>query len=84
MVVAITGSSGCAATRARRGAPPPSGFLGNYSELREGYAAHKAYVAPGIDWAGYHAIHIDSVVNIRHYRTCPATHARSGHRSELQ
>jgi hypothetical protein len=61
LFLAVAGSSGCAATRARRGTPPPSGFLGDYSELREGYEAHKAYVAPDVDWASYYAIHIDSV-----------------------
>ncbi len=61
LVLAIVGSSGCAATRARRSAPPHSGFLGDYSELRKGDVAQKVYVAPDVDWGNYHAIHIDSV-----------------------
>lgn len=61
IMLVIAASSGCGATRARRSTPPPSGFLDDYSELLEGTGVHKAYVAPGIDWASYYAIHLDSV-----------------------
>jgi hypothetical protein len=53
----------CTATRGRRAAPPESGFLRDYSKLepREGYPASLIYIRPGVDWARYGSIQIDSV-----------------------
>lgn len=63
LVVVAAGTIGCAATRSRRAAPGPSGFLGDYSQLAKvkGYDVHEAFVADDVDWAGYRAIHVDSV-----------------------
>jgi hypothetical protein len=63
LALAVAGSAGCAATRARRSAAPPSGFLGDYSDLRraKGYDAQRVFVAPDAKWSSYHAIHLDSV-----------------------
>lgn len=63
LVVGVSGIIGCAATRHRREAPAPSGFLADYSQLGkvEGYDAHTVYIAPDVDWASYYAIHVDSV-----------------------
>lgn len=57
------GSVGCGGVRARRQAAEPSGFLGDYSRLDkiQGYEFLQMYIAPGVDWSGYHAIHLDSV-----------------------
>lgn len=54
---------GCGAVRGRRGAPERSGFLGDYSQLkeREGYKAQLVYVNPNARWTSYRAVHIDSV-----------------------
>jgi len=54
---------GCAATRQRRGAPESSGFLGDYSQLEKNpnFGASLVYVRPGVQWANYNAIQIDSV-----------------------
>jgi hypothetical protein len=63
LALAVAGPTGCAATRARRSTAPPSGFLGDYSELGkvEGYDAQKVYIAPDARWSSYNAIHLDSV-----------------------
>jgi hypothetical protein len=58
--------SGCGIiwpVRARREAPPHSGFLKDYSELqpREGYAAQEVYINPSAAWSNYNAVLIDSV-----------------------
>ncbi len=55
--------SACTPTRARRGTPEESGFLGDYSELQkvEGYPAARIYIRPGVQWARYNAIQLDSV-----------------------
>jgi hypothetical protein len=49
--------------RARRQTAEPSGFLGDYSRLEklQGYDFQQMYIAPGVDWSGYYAIHLDSV-----------------------
>lgn len=56
-------AAGCTATRARRGEPERSGFLGDYSRLAasEDYPAALVYVDPTVDWSRYSAIHLDSV-----------------------
>jgi hypothetical protein len=53
----------CGAVRGRRGTPEPSGFLRDYSPLREreGFEARLVYVNPRADWSRYAAIEIDSV-----------------------
>ena len=55
-------SSGCTATRARRGTPEESGFLRNYSQLAENpdYPAALVYVRPGVPWSRYDSIILDS------------------------
>src|SRR5258707_6229832 len=55
--------SACTATRGRRGAPEESGFLRDYSQLKEvdGYPAARIYIRPGVPWANYNSIQIDSV-----------------------
>ena len=59
----MVGSSGCGGVRARRQAPEPSGFLGDYSRLAKlpEYDFLQMYITPGVDWSQYHAIHLDSV-----------------------
>src|SRR5579862_839931 len=54
---------GCTATRGRRGEPEESGFLRNYSQLQpvEGYPAARVYIKPGVPWANYNSVMIDSV-----------------------
>jgi hypothetical protein len=55
--------AGCAATRARRGKPEESGFLGSYAGLEKNpnYPAALVYVRPGVQWSRYNSIQIDSV-----------------------
>jgi hypothetical protein len=52
----------CATTRQTRDVKP-SGFLGDYSQLREGEGkeAQLIYINPEADWAKYNAVIIDSV-----------------------
>lgn len=61
--VLCVGLLDCAAVRGRRGDPEQSGFLGDYSQLKEqeGYDAALVYVAPDVEWGAYEAVHIDSV-----------------------
>ena len=65
LLVAIVtiASLGCGGVRARRYRAEPSGFLGDYSRLEkvEGYDFNQMYIAPGVDWSDYHAIHLESV-----------------------
>lgn len=63
VATAMVGALGCGGVRARRQAPEPSGFLGDYSRLEkiQGYDFLQMYIAPGVDWSQYHAIHLDSV-----------------------
>ena len=53
----------CAATREAPRSVKPSGFLGDYSQLRKGEAGEASliYINPHADWAQYDAILIDSV-----------------------
>ena len=53
----------CATSRKVRSAVEPSGFLGDYSQLREGKGkeAQLIYINPKIDWYAYNALMIDSV-----------------------
>lgn len=55
--------SACAATRGRRGEPPQSGFLGDYSRLAPNpeFEAARVYVAPDVAWSSYDSVQIDSV-----------------------
>ncbi len=55
--------SACAATRGRRGAPEESGFLGDYSQLQavDGYPVARIYIRPGVQWANYNSVQLDSV-----------------------
>ncbi len=63
LAVVAVGSLGCAGVRARRRPAEPSGFLGDYSQLAkiEGYDFLQLYIASGVDWSQYHAIHLESV-----------------------
>lgn len=67
VLVAVAAASlfaaGCTATRARRGTPEESGFLGDYSQLQklDGYPAAMVYIRPGVQWSRYNAIQLDSV-----------------------
>jgi hypothetical protein len=60
LLVSLTG---CAATRERRGTPESTGFLGDYSQLKENpqFPASLVYVRPGVQWNAYSSIQIDSV-----------------------
>lgn len=62
LLVAPVLATGCAATRGRRGEPEKSGFLGDYSQLKENpeYPAALVYVRPGVQWARYNSIQLDS------------------------
>ena len=53
----------CAPTRKVRDAPQPSGFLGDYSQLREGTEkeAQLVYINRQVDWYSYNALMLDSV-----------------------
>jgi hypothetical protein len=55
-------AAACATTRQTRSVEP-SGFLGDYSQLRpgEGEEALLVYVRPGLDLSGYEAVLIDPV-----------------------
>ncbi len=63
LMVAPLVVSGCTATRARRGTPEETGFLGDYTQLQhvEGYPAALVYVKPGVQWSRYNAVQLDSV-----------------------
>lgn len=54
--------AGCAATRGRRAEPLKSGFLSNYSQLKKNpdFPAALVYVRPGVDWARYSSVDIES------------------------
>ena len=58
--------SGCAATRGRRGPPPRSGFLGDYSQLAEAQHVQLGYANPAADWSRYQAVELDSVTMWTH------------------
>lgn len=63
LVTAAALLAACATTRQSRGVGEESGFLGDYSELRKGGEgeAQLVYFRPGVDWAKYDAIDLDSV-----------------------
>ncbi|HXV36482.1 MAG TPA: DUF3313 domain-containing protein [Myxococcota bacterium] len=72
MLVAIAALlAGCGTTRQSRGIGEASGFLGDYSDLREGKGdeAQLVYIRPDVDWARYTAIQIDSVTLWRDAKT---------------
>ena len=63
LLVAVTVLiSACTATRARRGAPEATGFLGDYSNLQNipEYPAALVYVKPNVQWGKYSAIQLES------------------------
>jgi len=62
VVLAVILLSGCAATRARRGEPEVSSFLGDYSRLEPNPAipAALSYVRPGVQWSRFKAIYLQS------------------------
>ena len=62
VTMAILLLSGCEATRARRGTPEMSGFLGDYSGLQKNPASPAAlvYVKPDVSWSRYDAIQLES------------------------
>jgi len=70
-VVAAALFTACATTRQSRGIGEASGFLADYSDLREGGKDEPQliYIRPDVDWAGYTAIQIDSVTLWRDART---------------
>jgi uncharacterized protein DUF3313 len=61
-VLVLTALAGCATTRQTRSVEK-SGFLGDYSDLREGGAgeAQLVYIKPGVRWATYDKVTIDPV-----------------------
>ncbi len=70
-VAAAAMLAACATTRQSRGIGEASGFLGNYSDLREGKGdeSQLIYINPSVDWARYNAILIDSVTLWRDQKT---------------
>jgi hypothetical protein len=63
LLALLVALAGCAATRARRGAPERSGFLGDYSRLapRQGSDFRLVYVDPGAEWSRYDSVYLHSV-----------------------
>jgi hypothetical protein len=63
LVVAVLSVTGCAATRGRRGEPEASGFLRDYSMLKENpdYPAAAVYIRPGVQWSRYNSVQLQSV-----------------------
>jgi len=63
LVAGLALSIGCSPLRQRREAVEPSGFLRDYSQLKENdqYKAYLIYVNPRANWSKYNAIMIDSV-----------------------
>jgi len=63
LVGLLLGLASCATTRTVRSAAEPSGFLGDYSQLRPGTGkeAQLVYINPDANWAQYQAIILDSV-----------------------
>jgi hypothetical protein len=61
-VLALSVAAGCAQTRQSRSVEP-SGFLGDYSQLREGTGdeAQLVYINPAADFSRYDKVMIDSV-----------------------
>lgn len=71
LVTAAAMVVGCATTRQSRGTGEASGFLGDYSDLREGEKdeSQLVYIRPDVDWARYDAIHLESVTLWRNEKT---------------
>lgn len=63
LIAGLAFSVGCAPLRQRREAVEPSGFLHDYSQLKENdqYKAYLVYINPNANWSKYNAIMIDSV-----------------------
>lgn len=63
MVSLLLVLASCATTRTVRSAVEPSGFLGDYSQLRpgEGKEAQLVYLKPDVNWTQYKALILDSV-----------------------
>lgn len=63
LVLALAASSACTSTRGRRGTPPETGFLGDYSQLEKNpeFEASLTYINPDVVWAKYDSIELDSV-----------------------
>jgi hypothetical protein len=63
LLVLVSAMVACAASRGRRGDPPESGFLGDYSQLEslDDWPAKKVYFNPNADWPRYNTIELDSV-----------------------
>ena len=63
LVAAPLFAAGCTATRARRGTPEETGFLGDYTQLQhlDGYPAALVYIKPGVQWSRFNAVQLDSV-----------------------
>jgi hypothetical protein len=62
LVVVVLAAAGCTATRERRGAPEESGFLHGYSQLQKNpdYPASLIYFKPGVYWANYDSVQLES------------------------
>jgi hypothetical protein len=71
LVTAAVIVAACATTRQSRGTGDESGFLGDYSDLREGEKGEPQliYIKPDVDWAKYDSIHIESVTIWRDEKT---------------
>jgi len=71
LVTALVIAAACATTRQSRGTGEASGFLGDYSDLRKGEKDEPQliYIRPGVDWARYEMIHIESVTLWRNEKT---------------
>jgi hypothetical protein len=63
LILLLACAVSCAAVRARRGVPEPSGFLGDYSQLepRPDLDLQSIYLNPRVKWERYDAIELDSV-----------------------
>jgi hypothetical protein len=73
-------SAGCTSTRVGRRAPAESGFLGDYPGLQENseFPAALVYVKPGVPWAKYNAIEIESAgVSVTDTSTAPSPEDRT-------
>jgi len=63
MVVLLLTMPACTATRGRRGTPEESGFLRDYAQLQKSpdYPASLVYIRPGVQWASYNSVQLESV-----------------------
>ncbi len=63
LIAGLAFTVGCSPLRQRREAVEPSGFLHDYSQLKENdqYKAYLVYINPKANWSNYNAIMIDSV-----------------------